>query len=99
MDKRHSVKISNGYCKSRYVWIEILAIKDDDFIRYKGICPEKCLDFAKDLNDNGHQVTGIYAYYTPTKGYNTYQEAYWIPQNKAKGLINKLVTIQNHCCC
>jgi hypothetical protein len=96
--KRHPIKVSNGHCSKRYVWMEILAIKGSDFIRYRNICPSKCLDFAKSLNDGGHQVTGIYAYYIPFHGYNNYEEAYWISTNQVRGLANNLI-LADHCCC
>lgn len=91
--KRHRVG-------NRYVWVEIVAKRGVDFVRFQKVCPFHCLPLAKSLHDEGWHVNGIYAYYTPVRGFNTYEEAPpWVSDVPCRGLTNGTLSLAHHCDC
>ena len=98
--KRHRVNVNNGHVASRYVWLEILARKDGAWPRFHDVCPFQCLGLAKQLHEEGWEVTGIYAYYYPVRGYNTYEEAScWLTGREIRGLTDGVASLRHHCNC
>lgn len=99
-DKRHIVRVPNAHVKVRTIKIHVLAKKGDDFTRFYNVCPRRCLDVAKSLQDDGWEVTGVYAYYTPLRGFNDYEEASpWLTPGETKGLTNSEVNFAESCRC
>lgn len=99
--RKWDAKTSQAFNKSnrvgnRYVWMEILAKKGDEFVRYLDVCPARCLDMAKALHDEGHLVTGVYAYHTPVRGFNAYEEAGpWLTNAQIRGLTTGVASLRD----
>lgn len=93
----HRNDTPNGHVKSRWVWVEIIAKKGKQWLRFYGVRVNHCLDLARDLHEDGWQVGGISTYYTPLRGYNLYEEAdQWFYGPDVKGFTNGEASLRDN---